>query len=160
MSDSHEPNPFAHQAERFRGEIERLIERLKDQGERALDSLGVRPFGVWQPAADVVETPEHVIVALDVPGLTSESLDVQIAGNMLTVSGSRAELEAAAGNIQHSQERPTGEFARSIPLPIAVDHAAVEAEVSDGVLIVKLAKAAQARAHSIPVGSKPRPAAE
>ena len=59
MSESHESNPFLHQAEKFRGEVERLVERLKDQGERALDSIGVRPFGVWHPPADIVETPEH-----------------------------------------------------------------------------------------------------
>lgn len=160
MSESHESNPFLHQAESFRGEVERLIERLKDQGERALDSIGVRPFGVWHPAADIIETPEHVIVGLDVPGVASESLDVQIAGNMLSISGSRPALDAAAGNIVHAQDRLTGEFARSVPMPVAVDHDTVEAEVADGVLIVKLAKAAQARSHSIPVGSKPKPAAE
>jgi len=160
MSESHESNPFLHQAEKFRGEVERLVERLKDQGERALDSIGVRPFGVWHPAADIVETPEQVIVVLDVPGVDGESLDVQIAGNMLTIAGSRSEFEAAAGNVVHSQDRPVGEFACSFPMPVAVDHDAVEAEVLDGVLTVKLAKAAQARSHSIPVGSKPRPAAE
>jgi HSP20 family protein len=160
MSESHEPNPFLHQAEKFRGEVERLVERLKDQGERALDSIGVRPFGVWHPAADIIETPEHVIVALDAPGVASESLDVQIAGNMLTISGSRSVLDAAAGNVVHTQDRPTGEFARSFPMPVAVDHDAIEAEVADGVLTVKLAKAAQARSHSIPVGSKPKPVSD
>jgi HSP20 family protein len=160
MSDSHESNPFLHQAEKFRGEVERLVERLKDQGERALDSIGVRPFGVWHPAADIVETPEQVIVALDVPGVMGESLDVQIAGNMLTISGSRPALDAAAGNVVHSQDRPVGEFARSFPMPVAVDHNKVEAEVTDGVLTVRLAKAAQARSHSIPVGSKPKTVTE
>ncbi len=160
MSDASEPNPFLNQAEKFRGEVERLVERLKDQGERALDSFGVRPFGVWHPTIDIVETPEHVVVALDVPGVASESLDVQIAGNMLTVSGSRPALDAAAGNVVHTQDRPTGDFARSIPMPVTVDHDAVEAELTDGVLTVKLAKAAQARSHSVPVASRPKPESE
>ncbi len=160
MSESHESNPFLHQAEKFRGEVERLVERLKNQGERALDSIGVRPFGVCHPPADIIETSEHVIVALDVPGVASESLDVQIAGNMLTTSGSRPEFDAVAGNVVHSQDRPDGGFACSFPMPVAVDHDAVEAEVADGVLTVKLRKGAQARSHSIPVGSKPKPEAE
>ncbi len=108
--------------------------------------------GAMGVIAPYVETPEQVIVALDVPGVMGESLDVQIAGNMLTISGSRPALDAAAGNVVHSQDRPVGEFARSFPMPVAVDHNKVEAEVTDGVLTVRLAKAAQARSHSIPVG--------
>lgn len=151
MSEAHESSPFVQQTDRFRGELERLIERLKEQGEKALDSLGVRPPGTWYPAANVIETPDSVIVTLDLPGVTAEALQVQIAGNMLTVSGCRPSIEPLPGHVVHVEDRPAGEFSRSIPMPAAVEHEDIHADLADGVLTVKLSKSVQSRAHSIPV---------
>jgi len=103
----------------------------------------------------VVETNEQVLVIFDVPGMTSESVNVELAGNMLTVSGNRAEGEAVAGQIVHSRQRATGKFSKSIPMPVPVDHEHVAAEIHNGVLVIRLAKSEKAKPHKVPVSERP-----
>lgn len=146
-------NPFLHQAERFRHEVEKMVERVRDQGEKALDVIGVKGLTGWHPPADIVETSDYVIVTMDLPDVSVDALDVKLAGNMLSISGSRPEATTSSGSIVHSRNRPTGEFNRSLPMPVPVDHEQVAAEVSDGVLIVRLAKSAEAKTRSVPISS-------
>lgn len=144
---------FFGSAERLKKELERVLDRVKDQGEKALDSMGLRP-GVWQPAADVVETGDQVDVTFDMPGLTADAVAVELVGNMLTITGTRPEAEPVAGQIVHQRHRPTGKFSKSIPLPIAVDHEQVAAEMHNGVLSIRLAKSEKAKPHKVPITEK------
>ena len=148
-----ESGSFFGSAERLRKELERLLERAKDQGERALDAIGLKP-GLWQPAADIVETPEEVLVTLDLPGMTADQLSLEIVGNMLTISGTRSEQAAAPGEIVHARQRPTGAFGRSLPLPVPVDHDRVTAEMQHGVLTIRVGKAERAKTHKVPIAEK------
>ena len=155
MSDSSRV-PFIGQAERFRHEVERLLDRVKDQGEKALDSFGVFQSNGLAAPADLIETADGVEVTVDVPGVSGDTLDVQITGNMLTISGSRPEPQAQTGAIVHSRKRQFGEFSMSLPMPVPVNHDYIEAEICDGVLTVKLAKAEAAKARTIPIAKKSR----
>lgn len=153
MTDFGKSGAFFGSSDRLREELERVIERLKDGGEKALDVFGIRP-GDGNLSVDVVETPEAVLVTMDVPGVNADDLSVQIAGNMLTVSGSRPEATTEAGWIVHARHRPSGTFERSVPMPVPVNHEEVSAEVQDGILTVRLGKAEQAKSRSIPINQK------
>jgi len=141
-------------AEKLRKELERLLDKAKDQGEKALDAIGLRG-GQWQPPVDLMESTDEVILALDVPGLTSEQLNLEIVGNMLTVSGERPDIAIAACEVVHLRQRPHGKFTRAIPLPIAVNHERISAEVHNGVLTIRLAKAEREKAHRVPINERP-----
>lgn len=140
-------------SDRLREELERVVERLRDGGGKALDAMGIR-VGDWQPEVDVVETPEAVLVTLDVPAVCADSLDVQIAGNMLTIKGTRPEGETEAGWIVHARHRPHGSFSHSVPMPVPVNHEDLSAETSNGVLTVRLGKAEAAMSRTIPISHK------
>lgn len=141
-------------AEKLRKELERLLEKAKDQGEKALDAIGLRG-GQWQPPVDLTETTDEVIIAVDVPGLTADQLGLEIVGNMLTISGERGEGSATTTEVVHLRQRPSGKFSRSIPLPISVNHEKIVAEVHNGVLTIRLAKAERAKAHKVPINERP-----
>lgn len=141
-------------AEKLRKELEWLLDKAKDQGEKALDAIGLRG-GHWQPPVDLTESTDEVMIALDVPGLTSEQLNLEIVGNMLTVSGERPDIPAAACEVVHLRQRPCGKFTRAIPLPVAVNHERISAEVHNGVLTIRLAKAERAKAHRVPINERP-----
>lgn len=158
MSDAQESSgPFSGPADRFRQEVERFVERVGGLGEKALDTMGLRMPGSWNPPADILETSDEVVVLLDVPGMAPGSLDVQITGNMLTINGSRPPLGTAMGSIVHAGHRPSGSFSRSIPMPVPVDHEKVSADVHDGVLTIRLAKPAGTRSRSIPIVMRTAP---
>ena len=148
-----EGGSFFGSGDRLRKELERLLERAKDQGERALDAIGIKQSS-WQPMADVIETPEEVLIYLDLPGMTADQLSLEIVGNMLTISGTRFEKTAAPGEIVHARQRLTGSFGKSIPLPVPVDHDRVTAEMHNGVLTIRVGKAERAKSHKVPISVK------
>lgn len=137
-------------AERLRKELEKLLDRAKDQGERALDAIGLKG-GAWQPAADIVETADDVLVVLDIPGVTADHVSVEIVGNILSVSGTRTIDEPGSGEIVHVRQRLAGKFSKSVPMPVPVNHEQVGAEIHNGVLTVRLAKSEKAKAHKVPI---------
>ena len=144
-------NPFTAPLEKMRHELDSLLETAWANGGRALDAMGIKPARTWAPEADIVETDEFVTVFMDLPGLDPQAVDITLAGNMLTVKGTRlAPVAEAAGNV-HLAERPRGSFSRSIPLPVAVDPESVQAESRHGTLSIRLAKQQSAKPRHIRV---------
>lgn len=159
MPDSEGPlggfaSSFSGPAEKLRHEVERVLEAVRDQGDKALGAVGLGGLTGSAPPVDVIETPEDIVVRMDVPGVSGDALNVEIAGNMLTLSGVRQATETAAGAIVHVHQRATGEFERSIPMPVPVNHEQISADISDGVLTVRLARAESSKTRQVPVNSK------
>ena len=142
---------LTNSAEKIKGELDRLMDFALNQGEKALDTIGLKPTGEAWLSVDVIEFEEGMRVVSNVPGVSAGDIDVSLAGNMLTI---KTDLPAPPENEHetiHLQERASGHVERAIALPIPVDPEHVSAEVHDGVLSVHLKKTAQSRAHHIPV---------
>jgi HSP20 family protein len=138
--------------EKLRQELDRWLEVAWNQGERALDAIGVRqPCKDWLPRIDVVESTEEIRVFVDVPGINPDAIDVTLAGNMLTIHGERTLPHVATGDVAVFQERPRGKFSRSVPLPASVNPERVAAEAKDGVLTITIAKAEACKPRKIQI---------
>ncbi|QDU06178.1 Spore protein SP21 [Gimesia chilikensis] len=141
--------------ERLRTEFDKLLGVAVEQGERALDRLGL--FGndpVWVPRVDLMELEEQVQVYIDLPGVTAEEINITLAGNMLTVTGTRSTgTTTTAGQTVRMSERPSGQFRRSVPMPVAVDPDKVSASVQNGILSIQLDKASTEKPRQIPINS-------
>ena len=68
----------------------------------------------------------------------------------MSLKGKYAGTQPAEGTY-HRRERASGEFARTVRLPVEVDADQVQARLQDGVLLVTLPKAAAARPRRIKV---------
>jgi len=142
-------------ADKFRDVVAGWIDMVANQGERAIDAFGLRGAGKpWCPSLDIVETPERVVVTVDLPGLDSSRVEILLVGNMLTIKGDQLAPGTQPGETVHRRERPCGVFSRSIPLPVAVDPDKVSADAKNGVLTITLAKAERCKARQIPIGVK------
>lgn len=149
---------FAASIEKLRNEFERWLDTAMSQGGRALDRMGWKSgTRTLYPPVDILETPEEIRVHVDLPGIEPASIEVSLAGNMLTLKGEKAALSPASGETIHLNERAHGSFSRSIPLPVPVNEEDVEAESKNGVLQIRLAKSEQARARQIPIRSEQPP---
>lgn len=139
--------------DRLRHEFDRWIDAAVVQGGRALDTLGLRGADKpWYPAVDVLETPEAVLVFVDLPGVDAAAVDVSVAGNMLTIKGEKAQISAgSAEGTVHARERTSGPFERSIPLPAAVDIDSASAEAKDGVLRFRFNKTSPSKSRPIQI---------
>ncbi len=101
----------------------------------------------WTPAADIYETETGFLVALDLPGIKREALEIDIDDNRLMVKGVRIVDETKT----RRTERPRGKFLRAFAVPASVDQARIGAEYKDGVLQIRLPKRAEQKAQKIEV---------
>ena len=152
MTDPNSDNSGVPPVERVRQEVDRWLEAVRTPGERALETLGLtganRPT---IPPVDVIELPEEVVIQIDLPGVSAETVELSLVGNMLTVAASRVRQEFSSDARVHLRERVIGRYQRSIPLPAAVNDDAIRAETRDGLVTVTLRKATPTPGRSIPV---------
>ena len=101
----------------------------------------------WTPAADIYETDSGYSIAIDLPGINRDALQIDIDDNRLLVKGTRA----IDGSRSRRNERPRGKFVRSFTVPASIDQAKIGAEYKDGVLQIRLPKRAEQKAQKIEV---------
>src|SRR5919108_719148 len=77
------------------------------------------------PPVDVAVSDSDVVLTMDVPGLTSEDISLEIVDNLLTVRGERRRAATPDGTSFAHVERGVGRFERSVRLPDGVDPDAV-----------------------------------
>jgi HSP20 family protein len=106
------------------------------------------------PPADVLIDQDAVTVYMDVPGLGSDQLEIELENDMLSVRGERA---YPYGPDQRAQirriERAFGRFERTLRVPRGLDPNAVEASLSNGVLNMRIPKPEQLKPHRIEVAA-------
>ncbi|MFT4883396.1 MAG: HSP20 family protein [Natronomonas sp.] len=134
-------------------EIERMFDRMSNRLE---------PFdeGVFEGAVaiDVEETDDAYVVTADLPGFDRDDIDVELAGDRLTLSATHTtetETEEGEGDDEGRylrRERRQQSVSRSVRLPEPVDESATEAEYHNGVLTVTLPKETEGDSgHDIPI---------
>jgi len=106
-------------------------------------------------AMDVAETDQTFEVTLDLPGVKSDEVDIQINNNTLTVRGQRSEEKEEKDEKKqyHRVERYSGSFARSVMLPNAINEDETVAEFKDGVLKITIPKSDEAKPRKIAIKS-------
>jgi HSP20 family protein len=103
-----------------------------------------------QPAVNVWEQGEALLVEMEVPGIKNDQVDISVAGGELSIRIDRPDV-TQEGVRYHRRERPVGSFTRVLRLPVEVDADRVEAELRDGVLLITLPKAEIAKPRKINV---------
>ena len=86
---------------------------------------------------------EYELVA-EVPGMSSEDIDIKLSDGMLRLSGEKSESHEEEGESFLFSERHYGMFERAIKLPTGIDHQKISAEAKDGLLTIHLPKSAEA----------------
>jgi HSP20 family protein len=124
--------------------------RLADDLSGRVFGNGHRP-GALVPALEIRQTDEECLVAIDLPGVKTQDVTVELTGQvlMISVSGSRAPLEG--GQVLRS-ERPSGSFSRRLTPPKGVDADTIVADHRDGVLQLRIPKRAEAKPKRIAIG--------
>ncbi|BCR06736.1 heat-shock protein Hsp20 [Desulfuromonas versatilis] len=102
------------------------------------------------PAVDIFETENGLTLVADLPGVAKENLEIGIDKGVLTLEG-RTGKPQGNGNVYHEFSIPG--YYRRFQLPDGLDSEHSSAELKDGVLTLKLPKAAAARPRRIEVTS-------
>ncbi|HKZ04468.1 MAG TPA: Hsp20/alpha crystallin family protein [Methylomirabilota bacterium] len=138
-----ERNPF----DELQTEMNRLFDAFLGRPAPALET-GSR---FWMPSVDVWETNDELILSVDVPGVPEKEISLSITGDVLTLKGERRGNERPNRDGYVHGERPFGRFERSLRIPVPVEAERVKATYRDGVLDVRLPKAASSRPKEIKI---------
>ncbi len=95
---------------------------------------------VIEPAADVYETAESVVVVVEIAGVNPDEIEISVQGKSLTVRGERLDRQHHLSRLYHQMEICCGLFERSVALPAEVDPERASATYSDGILAIVLPK--------------------
>ena len=110
---------------------------------------------MMQASMDVAETDQSFEVKLDLPGVNSDDVDIQIDNNTLTVRGKREEESEEKDEEKqfHRIERYSGSFSRSVVLPNSINEDETAAEFKDGVLKIVIPKSQEAKPRKINIST-------
>ncbi|MCO5091750.1 Hsp20/alpha crystallin family protein [Bosea sp. (in: a-proteobacteria)] len=103
---------------------------------------------VFVPRADIYETPDQVVLLVDMPGVASDGVDITLEKRTLAIRGYAADQQRENYR-QIYAEYGAGDYERVFTLSEDIDRDAIEASQKDGVLRLVLPKAAPAKARKI-----------
>lgn len=124
---------------------------LQDEFNRALGAYPWQGLSGEFPAVNVYESDKALELSMKLPGIKVADLEVTVNQDTLTLKGSREADSLPAGAQYLRQERGAGNFVRSFALPFPVDAGEVAAQYQDGILTVRLPKAASAQPRKISI---------
>ena len=131
------------------------LNRMQRQMDRLFDAFGGTHEGSVSagvfPPINLSEDAENYVLRAELPGIAADKLDIQVTGNNLSLSGERQISEEGNGVRYHRREREGGTFSRVLTLPGDIDGSKVDAQLANGILTIKIAKAEAAKPKQIEV---------
>jgi HSP20 family protein len=126
---------------------------------RELDRLAQQLTGVtgtWsRPSAmpmDAYREGEEYVIALDLPGVSTDAIDIDVERNMLTVKTERRPAPRADDVQMELSERPLGVFSRQLVLADTLDTEHIKADYDAGVLTLRIPIAERAKPRKVSIG--------
>ncbi|MEJ2057762.1 MAG: Hsp20/alpha crystallin family protein [Desulfofustis sp.] len=86
------------------------------------------------PAVDIYEKDDKLVFEAELPGIEKDKINVDVKGNLLTLSGEHSSDEESRENGHYRRERKFGKFERTFKLPFEVREEHIDASYKDGVL--------------------------
>ncbi len=128
------------------------FEQLQGELERMLDAaFGHAGPSRLYPPVNVFDVGEAWVVKAELPGVTPDTIHIEVEDDTLTLRGERAFSEPNRDAAYHRRERGAGQFSRVVRIPGRLASDEVKAEYRDGVLTVRLPKAKEARPRRVQI---------
>ncbi|MFI2432608.1 Hsp20/alpha crystallin family protein [Streptomyces sp. NPDC018693] len=121
----------------------------RDMGQAFERGAGPAWGGSWVPAVEEEETEDAYVVRAELPGIPRENISVDVDEHELQIAGELTEEQK--GRVL---SRRSGRFLYRTGLPSGVDSERVEADLTDGILSVRLPKTGTNKRRRISIGGK------
>ena len=105
---------------------------------------------ICRPVTDIIESEKDVVVRLNVPGISQESLTVKVEKDALEVTGQASWPDRSAYQ-ELAQEHAPRAYHREFRLSDEMDAEQIKATLKNGVLTLRMAKKERAQPRVIPV---------
>ncbi|MFI7320269.1 Hsp20/alpha crystallin family protein [Streptomyces venezuelae] len=125
-------------------ELDRMAQHLMGSGTWSRPS--VMPMDAYREG-------EEYVVALDIPGVTADAIDIDVERNVLTVKAERRPVAQADDAKLELSERPLGVSSRQIVLADTLDTENIRADYDAGVLTLRIPITERAKPRKISIGA-------
>jgi HSP20 family protein len=109
-----------------------------------LRSMSARVADWFAPASEAAANGAEYRIAVELPGVEEKDIDITMHDGVVTVSGEKTSEREETGETYFFSERTYGSFSRSFRLPPDADAEAVNADLKDGLLTIRVPKKAPA----------------
>jgi len=138
-----------------------LVSQLHDEINRVFTALSTAEdssgaTSTWIPPVDITEHPDRFELAVDLPGVDPDKVEVTLEDGVLSLSGERAPSAKRSGEQEETRariERRYGRFYRRFVLPEMVDAERVQASGRNGVLEITIPKQPKALPRRIKIAA-------
>ena len=108
----------------------------------------------WNPAVDIYEKKDNVVVKAELPGIDPKEVEISVEDGTLYLKGERKSEDEEKRDGYQRLERAYGSFARAFSLPDSVDPERVLAEYRDGLLTVTFPKREESKPKKVKISVK------
>ncbi len=143
----------------IRWEPARDMMTLREAMDRLFDDAFTRPLSMagnsWSmPAVDMYQTDNEIVVKAAIPGIKADEVQINITGDVLSLKGEVKQREEVKEKAYHIREQRWGTFERTLVLPVNVVADKAKADFENGILIITLPKAEEAKPKTITIKTK------
>ncbi len=124
--------------------------QVQEKRELAKKEESTVPARIFLPTTDIFETDEALTMAIEMPGVDRNKVDVNVENGVLTIQG-QIDFSKYEGLQPVYTEYNIGHYRRSFSLSNRIDQNKIRAEMKDGVLTLVLPKAEEAKPRRIAV---------
>ena len=140
-------DPFRDVAE-LQNRINRMFDESFGRSREMDDEMNLR---AWRPAVDIYEAENGIVVAVELPGVSKESVSVEVKDDVLTLTGERLANPAISEDSYYRRERLFGPFKRSFTLNQNIKPDQIKATFKDGVLQIEIPRPVQEQPKQVTV---------
>lgn len=133
---------------KYKDFLGRDFEGVQQRMEKMLDNIfdEMRPTmfsaeKVWKPPVDIYETPEEIVVMVEIAGMSKEDIHVTMENDCLKISGVRPDYSPSSKMRLHQMEIDYGKFQRIVKISLPIDTKNIRAQYKEGFLQITLPKA-------------------
>ena len=126
------------------------LQPAEPREKRPMEREATRSELVFRPDVDIVEHPDAFLVTADLPGVDESHVDVRLEKGVLRLEAKLAVENDPSWTPLHTEYR-TGGYQREFALSEHIDPEGIEASLRDGVLELRLPKAAAHQPRSVEV---------
>lgn len=113
--------------------------------------------GTWSKPSmmpmDAYREGDAYVIAFDLPGVSTDAIDIDVERNMLTVKAERRPAARAEDVQMELSERPLGVFSRQLVLADTLDTENIKADYDAGVLTLRIPIAERAKPRKVEIGT-------
>lgn len=129
--------------------------REMDRMKREMDTMFsnfTRTTGVaTYPLINAYENKDTITINAELPGLTKDKVSITYSDGALTLKGKLEQSETVKNMNPVRRERSTGDFEKTIRIPMKIDQEKIGASFSNGILTITLPKSEEAKPKSITI---------